>query len=130
MEASPSCTGRPHGPHRRWGWAAGAPSPPDRQTATSARARTGRRARRTLPGPSGETASGSRRRTGLASVLQVRRIEQLLLGALDLLARPHDLDQLLPAFRRADHDRADEPVVLEEQLAIELLLEAEGTHRL
>src|SRR5581483_8766682 len=64
-----------------------------------------------------------------ALVLQVGRVEQLFLRALDPLPRPHDLDQLLTALGRPDHDRADQPVVLEEQLAIELLLEAVGAHR-
>src|SRR5579864_2967450 len=67
---------------------------------------------------------------GCRSVLEVRRVEQVLALALDLLTRAHDLDQLLATLRRADHDRADQPVVLEEELAVELLVEAERADRL
>src|SRR5438445_268520 len=61
-------------------------------------------------------------------VLEVVGVEQVLLRPLDDLARPHYLDQLLAALRRADHDRAHQAVVLEEELAIELLVEAERAH--
>src|SRR6266513_4192403 len=64
------------------------------------------------------------------SVLEVRWIEQLLPRPLDLLARAHDLDQLLAALWRSDHDRADQTAVLEEELAVELLLEAVCPDRL
>src|SRR5690349_11641484 len=66
----------------------------------------------------------------ISLVLQVGRVQQLLPRALDLLPRAHDLDQLLPPLRGADHDRAHEPVVLEEELPVELFLEAERAHRL
>src|SRR5260370_13869544 len=61
-------------------------------------------------------------------VLQVVRVQELLLRPLDPLARPHDLDELLAALRRPDHDRPDQAVVLEEELAVKLLLEAVSAH--
>src|SRR2546428_4243949 len=63
-------------------------------------------------------------------IFQIGGVEELLLRPLDLLTRPHDLDELLAALRWADHDPADQPVVLEEKLAVELLFEAERADRL
>src|SRR6266513_4177002 len=73
--------------------------------------------------------SGTARQPAI-SVLEVRRIEQLFPGPFDLLARAHDLDQLLSALGWSDHDRADQPAVLKEELAVELLFEAVGPDRL
>src|SRR5215472_8930980 len=55
---------------------------------------------------------------------------QTLPRPLYLLPRPHDLDQLLPALGWPDHDRAHQPVVQEEQLPEESLLERIGSYRL
>src|SRR6267143_6688092 len=63
-------------------------------------------------------------------VLEVVRVEELLLRPLDLLTGPHDLDQLLPTFWWSDHDGADQVVVLEKELAVELLFKAVRAHRL
>src|SRR5438132_12820834 len=63
-------------------------------------------------------------------VLQVGGVEELLLRPFDLLPRPHDLDELLPSLRRADHDRANQSIVFEEEFAVELLLQAERADRL
>src|SRR5256885_17003205 len=75
-------------------------------------------------------ASSPWSRSPTSLVFQVVRVEKLLLRPLDLLTRPHDLDQLFPSFRRADHDRADEMVVLEKELAVELFFKAVCAHRL
>src|SRR2546426_5392705 len=63
-------------------------------------------------------------------IFQIGGVEELLLRPLDLLTRPPDLDELLAALRWADHDRADQAVVLEGEVAVELLFEAERADRL
>src|SRR5215831_17611658 len=61
---------------------------------------------------------------------EVRGVQEVLAGPLYLLPRAHDLDQLLAALGWPDHDRAHQPVVHEEQLPEEALLERVGPHRL
>src|SRR5207248_785188 len=51
----------------------------------------------------------------LCLILEVYRVQELFARAGDLLPRPHYLDQLLASLGWADHDRADQPVVEEEE---------------
>src|SRR3989442_8585872 len=106
-------------------------SGPSRPIPTSGRSRpSGTRLRASATQSTLFVASSPWRSSFTCLIFQIGGVEELLLRPLDLLTRPHDLDQLLAALRWADHDPADQPVVLEEELAVELLFEAERADRL